>query len=78
MSDIYSSQDEILLQNGLAAADAESHFKAKLESLKPLCSDVVPGFHHWFESNGSKQFKDCLILQHDKFLELNADSIPMP
>ncbi|KAK2552467.1 hypothetical protein P5673_026559 [Acropora cervicornis] len=50
MSDIYSSQDEILLQNGLAAADAESHFKAKLESLKPLCSDVVPGFHHWFET----------------------------
>lgn len=28
-------------------------------------------------SNGSKQFKDCLILQHDKFLELKVDSIPM-
>ena len=62
MADIYGSQEEILLQNGLADADDESDFEAKLESLKPLWSDLMPGFHHWFESNRSRQFKDRLIL----------------
>ena len=72
MADIYGSQDEILLQNGLADADDESDFAAKLETLKPLWSDLVPGFHHWFESNRSKQFKDCLILSARQFLGIEG------
>ena len=72
MADIYGSQDEILLQNGLADADDESDFEAKLESLKPLWSDLVPGFHHWFESNRSKQFKDCLILSARQILGIEG------
>jgi len=37
-------------------ADAEN------ESLRPLWEGIVPGFHHWLESNRSKLFKDCFDL----------------
>lgn len=36
MSDIYGTQDAVLLQNGLADAENECDFDAKLESLKPV------------------------------------------
>ena len=72
MADIYGSQDEILLQNGLVDADDESDFKAKLESLKPLWTDLVPGFHHRFEINRSKQFKDYLILSARQTLGIDG------
>ena len=62
MADIYGSQNEILLQSGLADAEDESDFDAKLESLKPIWQDLVPGFHHWFTSNRSVIFKECLVL----------------
>ena len=35
---------------------------AKLECLKPVWEEIAPGFHHWFKSNRSKLFKDCLVL----------------
>ena len=62
MSDIYGTQDAVLLQNGLADAEDECDFDAKLDSLKPVWEEIAPGFHHWFKSNRSKLFKDCLVL----------------
>lgn len=62
MAVIYGTQDENLLQNGLADAEDPNDFDVKLESLKPLWEELVPGFHHWFRSNRSKLFKECLFL----------------
>ena len=36
MSDIYGTQDAVLLQNGFADEEDECNFDAKLESLKPV------------------------------------------
>ena len=49
MADIYGSQNEILLQNGLADAENVDDFKARLDSLQPAWDNIVPGFHHWFK-----------------------------
>ena len=62
MSDIYSGQDEILLQNGLADAEEECGFDAKLESLRPVGEEIAPGIHQWFKSHRSKLFKDFIVL----------------
>ncbi len=62
MSDIYGTQNEILLENGLADADDEDDFDAKLESLKPVWEEIAPGFSTWFEKRRSMVFKECLIL----------------
>lgn len=62
MSDIYGTQDAVPLHNGLADAEDEYDFDTKLESLKPVWEEIAPGFDHWFKSNRSKLFKDCLVL----------------
>ena len=49
MADIYGSQNEILLQNGLVDAQNVDDFKARLDSLQPVFDNIVPGFHHWFK-----------------------------
>ena len=61
MADIYGSQNEVLLQSGLADAEDESDFDAKLESLQVTWEDLVPGFHRWFTCNRSRIFKECLV-----------------
>ena len=61
MADIYGSQNEVLLQSGLADAEDESDFDAKLESLRATWEDLVPGFHRWFTCNRSRIFKECLV-----------------
>lgn len=72
MSDIYGRQDAVLLQNGLADAEDECDFDAKLESLKPVWEEIAPGFHHWFKSNRSKLFKDCLVLSARENLSIEG------
>ena len=72
MSDTYSAQDEILLQNGLADAEDECNFDAKLESLRPVREEIAPGFHHWFKSHRSKLFKDCLVLSERENLGIEG------
>ena len=57
MADIYGSQNEVLLQSGLADAEDESDFNAKLESLRATWEDLVPGFHRWFTCNRSRIFR---------------------
>ena len=41
MSDIYGTQDAVLLQNGLADAEDECDFDAKLKSLKPVWEEIA-------------------------------------
>ena len=72
MADIYGTQDDVLLQNGLADAEDECDFDAKLESLKPVWEEITPGFHHWFNSNRSKLFKDCLVLSARESLSIEG------
>ena len=45
MTDIYGSQDDVLLQNSLADADDSEDFQIKLASLETVWESLVPGFH---------------------------------
>ena len=56
VADIYFSQNEVLLQEGLADAVDKDDFKANLVSLKPALI-----FHCWFEDNRSEIFIECLV-----------------
>jgi len=62
MADIYGTQNEVHLQDGLADSFDEKDFDARFESLKSIWEDMAPGFHQWFEKNRCKVFKDCLIM----------------
>ena len=62
MADIYGSQNEVLLQEGLADAIDKDDFKAKLVSFKPAWEVIAPGFHCWFQDNRSEIFIECLVL----------------
>ena len=68
MADIYGSQNEVLLQEGLADAINKDDFKAKLASLKPAWEIIAPGFCCWFQDNRSEIFNKCLVLAaRDKY-----------
>ena len=60
--DIYGSQNEILLQNGLVYAENVDDLKARLDSLQPVWDNIVPGFDHWFKQWRSEMFIECLVL----------------
>ena len=62
MTDIYGSQDDVLLHNGLADADDPEDFQIKLARLETVWESLVPGFHRWFTKHRSEQFKTCLVL----------------
>ena len=62
MVDIYGSQNEVLLPEGLADAIDKDDFIAKLTSLKLAWEVVAPGFHCWFKNNRSETFIKCLVL----------------
>ena len=70
MVDIYGSQNEVLLPEGLADAIDKDDLIAKLASLKLAWEVVAPGFHCWFKNNRSETFKnnrsetfiECLVL----------------
>eukprot|EP00794_Sanderia_malayensis_P004341 gene4341-4918_t len=72
MSDIYGTQNEVLLENGLADADDEEDFEVKMESLKPIWEDSAPGFSTWFEKRRSSIFKECLIQSARRELGING------
>ena len=60
LSDIYGTQSDILLQNGLADAYDDDDFNTKLTSLEEIWNSISPGFHKWFVKNRSQMFLDCL------------------
>ena len=70
LADIYGTQNEILLQNGLADSLNEEDFVTKLESLKDIWEDIVPGFHEWFTANRSEVFIECLTLEARRNLDI--------
>ena len=73
MSDIYGTQDAVLLQNGLADAEDKCDFDAKLESLKPVWEEIAPGFHHWFKSSDLSCSKIASFFLQEKISALKAD-----
>ena len=68
MSDIYSAQSDIVLQNGLADAYDAEDFKMKLLSLEDIWKEAVPKFYDWFLKNRCDLFVDCLALDARKNL----------
>ena len=48
MADIYGSQHDVLLENGLADAEDPEDFQIKLASLETVWESLAPGFHLWF------------------------------
>ena len=56
VADIYVSQNEVLLQEGLVDIVVKDDFKTNLVSLKPPLR-----FHCWFEDNRSEIFIECLV-----------------
>ena len=72
LSDIYGSQKDSLLQFGLADAIDEEDFEAKLNSLKDVWDDLVPGFHTWFKMRRSALFKETIITSALDRIRLNS------
>ena len=62
MADIYGTQNNVILQDGLADAIDEEDFDIKIDSIRYIWEELSPGFHEWFVKNRSQMFKDCLIL----------------
>lgn len=62
LADIYGSQNDIVYQDGLADSDDDGDFLAKLESLKSVWEEKVPGFHAWFTKNRSSYFTENLVM----------------
>ena len=62
MADIYCTQNSLLLENGLADAENEKDFTAKLTSLQAVSGNIAWGFHHLFKKWRSDIFIDCLVL----------------
>ena len=48
MTHIYGSHVDSILQSGLVDAMDEEDFQVKLNSLRELRDNLVPGFHEWF------------------------------
>jgi len=48
-------------QAGLADADDEDDFAAKLSSFESIWEDIAPTFHQWFNKNHAPLFIECLI-----------------
>ena len=63
MVDIYGSQTDVLIQNGLADAKDEGDFNAKLCSLTNSWERKDPGFYDWFQKNRAPKTKECLGIE---------------
>lgn len=61
LADIYGINDGVVMELGLASAEDEDDFKAKLDSLKENWEDLAPTFHDWFSRNRGKQFIESVI-----------------
>ena len=72
MSDIYGTQNDVLLQNGLVNALDGEDFDIKLESLKTVWKNRAPGFHDWFKKNRSENFKASLVLSSRESLGIEG------
>ena len=72
MADIYGSQNDVLLQSGLADADDEEDFDVKLDSLKRVWEQKAPTFHEWFRKNRSQHFKVSLVMSSRKSLSIEG------
>ena len=72
LADIYGCQNEVLLQDGLADAEDEDDYDAKLASFKCVWEELAPGFHSWFDKNRSKLFKECLVMSSRQSLGIEG------
>lgn len=61
IADIYKTNDGVARELGLASAEDEEDFKAKLESLRDNWDDLAPTFYDWFSRTRAKQFIESVI-----------------
>lgn len=62
MADIYGTQNENVLEFGLADAEDENDLLVKLESLESTWESLVPSFYTWFKKYRFEVFVECLVL----------------
>ncbi|XP_057295907.1 uncharacterized protein LOC130624337 [Hydractinia symbiolongicarpus] len=62
MADIYVTQNENVLEFGLADAEDENDLLVKLESLESTWESLVPSFYTWFKKCRFEGFVECLVL----------------
>ena len=72
LSDIYGTQNNILLQNGLADSEDEDDFRVRLSSLEEIWEEIAPGFYQYFQDNHSGLFVECLVMSARKELGING------
>ena len=78
MSDIYGTQNDVLLQNGLADALDGEDFDVKLKSLKTVFGKIGhQDFMTGSKRIGQKSLKLLLSCHQEKALELKEDSTQM-
>lgn len=61
IADIYGTNDGVVRELGLASADDEDDFTAKLMSLKEDWEELAPTFHDWFCRHRAQQFIESVI-----------------
>ena len=61
MSDIYGYQAGTVMQDGLADAIDATDLQIKLDSLRSIWEELIPGFHDWFKKNRVAKFESCLV-----------------
>ena len=62
MADIYGSQVDTTVCEGLADALDSQALAVKLETLQDIWDDLVPGFYEWFRRRRVTKFETCLVL----------------
>ena len=72
MTDIYGFQTGSVMSEGLADAVDEEDLMAKLETLKDVWEDLIPGFHEWFLCRRVDKFKNCLTISARESLGISG------
>ena len=72
MADLYGCQLEYLEETGLADAEDEEDFEAKLQSFKEIWEEIAPGFCTWFQKFQGPVFKSCLVLHAQQELGIDG------
>ena len=72
MSDIYGTQINTLEYRGLADAEDAHDLSVKLETIRDIWEDLVPGYHSWFIKKRVPTFEQCLVMSARESLKISG------
>ena len=72
MADLYGLQNGLVIEHGLADAYYSKEFQVRLQSLKEVWNNLVPGFYNWFLRNHAPKFQECLTHIAQENLDING------